>query len=248
VIYNLKSQVCWKGFPVINDRREFSSHDLGTKKFGGFVLRNILCLLPFILGAGVLMAIEEPNYSVLEKDDDIEVRQYQSYCVVGLDVEGDFEASGNLAFRPLFSYISGSNSGNSKIDMTAPVGQTASTEGVEIDMAAPVGQTSVVGQEGKQFVYFVLPPNMPCSEAPQPIDKRLRLEQIPEKKVVAINYSGRWTESNYREYLTKLNDWIVKKSYEPLGFPVWARYNSPFSLWFLRRNEILQEVSLESSK
>ena len=35
----------------------------------------------------------------------------------------------------------------------------------------------------------------------------------------------------------------LAKGLAPTGGPVWARYNSPFSLWFLRRNEILIPVA-----
>jgi len=34
---------------------------------------------------------------------------------------------------------------------------------------------------------------------------------------------------------------------EVIGEPVWARYNAPYVLWPLRRNEVMFEVALQSS-
>ncbi|MBN2033517.1 MAG: heme-binding protein, partial [Deltaproteobacteria bacterium] len=54
--------------------------------------------------------------------------------------------------------------------------------------------------------------------------------------------SGSWSEKNYLRYKLELESWIQKRSLTIIGAPIWARYNSPFMPWFLRRNEVLIPV------
>jgi hypothetical protein len=55
------------------------------------------------------MATEEAKYSVLEKQNNFELRQYEPQIVAETFVEGDFKEVGNEGFRRLFGYISGNN-------------------------------------------------------------------------------------------------------------------------------------------
>lgn len=193
------------------------------------------------------MAIEEPPFQTLTKDSDFEVRRYEAYVVVGTEIEGDPEDAGNKAFQPLFGYISGKNESQSKFSMTAPVGQKTADakEGQKFEMTAPVGQAS---RSGKNWIYFVLPKGVEFKNAPKPLDPTVRLEEVPSKDVAVVRYSGRWTTSNYDQALAKLREWMAKKDLPEKGEPVWARYNSPFSIWFLRRNEVQIETVEQNPK
>jgi hypothetical protein len=62
------------------------------------------------------------------------------------------------------------------------------------------------------------------------------------RRLDSITYSGFWSESNYLENHARLMGWVAVQKLKIKGEPIYARYNSPFSLWFLRRNEILIEV------
>ena len=84
------------------------------------------------------MAIEEVNYTVLEREGDFELRQYEPQIVAETLVEGDFQDVGNEGFRRLYDYISGKNRKQQTIPMTASVSQEASSE--KIPMTAPVNQ------------------------------------------------------------------------------------------------------------
>jgi hypothetical protein len=60
--------------------------------------------------------------------------------------------------------------------------------------------------------------------------------------MAARSYSGRWTESNYRENESLLRQALEEAGLTAVSLPVYARYNAPFMPWFLRRNEVLIEV------
>jgi len=180
------------------------------------------------------MAVEEAKYTVTRKQDKLEIRDYAPSIVAEVVVNDNFEDASNKAFRTLFNYISGDNTGRNKIAMTAPVAQKPAPE--KIAMTSPVGQQ----QSGDGWaVSFMMPASYTMDTIPLPDDPAVVLRQIPAHRAAAIRYSGTWSEKAYKKQLALLLEWIEAENLEPMGEPVWARYNSPFSLWFMRRNEIL---------
>jgi hypothetical protein len=91
---------------------------------------------------------------------------------------------------------------------------------------------------GGTRVQFVLPKGVTLETAPEPIDPRVQLRQVPATTWAVIRYSGAWTEANYLEHLAELTTALEAAGVATQGEPVLARYNSPFTPWFMRRNEI----------
>jgi effector-binding domain-containing protein len=106
-------------------------------------------------------------------------------------------------------------------------------------MTAPVGQQNV---QGKWAVSFMMPASYTIETLPTPDDPNIKLRQVPARRVASVRYSGSWSQENYLLYKEKLEKWISDNRYRVAGEPVWARYNPPFTLWFMRRNEILIPV------
>ncbi len=179
-------------------------------------------------------AIEEPAYDVLRAFGNVELRQYAPYVVAEVVIDGAVEDAGNAAFPILAGYIFGKNKGEKTFDMTAPVTQTAAP--VKMAMTAPVTQATVPG--GGQLIQFVLPRGVTLETAPEPLDPRVQLRLVPASQWAAIRYSGTWSQANYDEHLALLRAALAKAGVATQGEPVLARYNAPFTPWFLRRNEI----------
>ena len=179
------------------------------------------------------MATEEAPYTVIKTDDIFELREYAPQVLAEIIVVGDMEGAGNKAFRPLFRYISGDNKSRGKIAMTAPVSQEQTGE--KISMTAPVSQQSV---QGKWAVSFMMPASYTMENLPTPDDPNIKLRQVPARRVAAVRYSGFWSEKKFLRYKQELESWITVNNLKVIGEPVWARYNPPFTPWFLRRNEI----------
>jgi effector-binding domain-containing protein len=198
-----------------------------------------LCLLIFYLG-GCASTVEETQYRLISKTNNFELRDYPTYIVAETEVDGNIEDAGNKAFKKLFDYISGKNRSREKIAMTAPVSQKPSSE--KIAMTAPVNQQQT---EGGWIVSFTMPDVYTMETIPTPENPDVRLRQIPARRMASVQYSGTWSEERYLQYLQKLESWIDENNFRILGEPVWARYNPPFTPWFLRRNEILFPVDSE---
>jgi len=201
---------------------------------------RVACLAMItILGAGNVMAIEEAAYTVTARDGAFEIRDYAPHVVAETLVEGTLEEAGNKAFNRLFRYISGGNRSREKVAMTAPVSQQP--QGEKIAMTAPVAQQRA---QGRWAVSFMMPASYTLETLPAPEDPQVTLRRVPARRMAGVRYSGSWSEKGYRHNLEKLESWMRGKGLAPAGEPVWARYNSPFSLWFLRRNEILIPVAM----
>ncbi|MCX8522154.1 MAG: heme-binding protein [Rhodoferax sp.] len=178
-------------------------------------------------------ATEEPAYKVVRTLQETEIREYAAYTVAEVIVPGPAESAGNRAFPILAGYIFGKNKGERKLEMTAPVTQAATP--TKLEMTAPVTQSAA--KEGYR-IQFVLPKGVSKATAPEPLDERVSLRDIPAHTVAVIRYSGFWSEANYREHLGKLQNTLGTAGMVWQGEPVFSRYNQPMTPWFMRRNEI----------
>ena len=189
------------------------------------------------------MAIEEPAFKVIDKVGRVEIREYSPYLVAETRVKADFAEAGNLAFRPLFNYISGNNRRQEKIEMTAPVSQSADRgAGEKIEMTAPVTQAAAPDNTGRYVIGFVMPAQYTRESIPQPADERVAIRQIPARIMAVLGYSGTWGQERYAEHEKTLREEIAKAGWQPRGEIEFARYDPPFMPWFLRRNEVMVEV------
>jgi hypothetical protein len=199
-----------------------------------------------LLATSTAMAIEEPRFEVLEQDGAFELRKYAPYLVAETRVEAEFESAGNVAFQRLFRYISGDNTTQQKIAMTAPVTQSRSdAKGEKIAMTAPVAQQA----DGTGYrVAFIVPAKYTLETVPQPSNPNVEIRAVPARLVAAWRYSGRWTTENYQEHEAELRRAIAARGLEVTGDPILARYNPPFMPSFLRRNEVLIPVERKTKR
>lgn len=203
-------------------------------------LHIIFAAVLLVTGAADAMAIEEAKYTVWKNAGKFEIRDYAPHILAEIIVEGSLEEAGSTAFNSLFQYISGNNRTQVKVDMTVPVSQSTASE--KIDMTAPVSQQRA-GE--KWAVSFMMPAAYTMKTLPQPLDPNVRLREVPARRMAVVRYSGFWSEDAYLQYKSELESWIENMGLKIIGQPVWARYNSPFSLWFLRRNEVLIPITSE---
>lgn len=203
--------------------------------------RRWMAALPMLALAQATMAIERPEYEVLETREDFEIRHYAEYIVAEVDIDGGMRESGSSAFRILAGYIFGDNVAGEKMRMTAPVEASAPEDGVRMSMTAPV--ESQPGSGGMTTYAFVMEREYTLETLPQPVDPRIRIAVRPARTMAVRRYSGTWSEANYAEHRAALFAALDAAGVEAVAPPVWARYDSPMTPWFMRRNEVMVEVN-----
>jgi hypothetical protein len=181
------------------------------------------------------MAIDEPRYTVVRVYDSFELRRYEPYLVAETTVSANAEEAGNQGFRALAGYIFGANKGSRKIDMTAPVAQVP----IKIAMTSPVTQSA---SANAHLIQFAMPGEWTLESLPEPIDPKVTLRTMPARILAVLAYSGTWSQNRYEAHLKKLQDGLKQAGLAPQGEPVWARFDPPWTPWFLRRNEIWIEL------
>ena len=200
-------------------------------------MNMMLLLLSSLLLAGCSVlgkrTAEEAQYTVLKSDGEYELRRYEPMIIAETTMEGDYRSTSGKTFSKLASFIFGANKSESSIDMTAPVLQEQGSE--EIAMTAPVIQK----KSGEKWVTaFVMPHTYTIETIPKPLDQGIVLREIPGSKVATIRYSGLHSEKNINKYSEKLNKWIIDNGYRPASRPRAASFDPPWTLPFLRRNEV----------
>ena len=198
---------------------------------------NIFTALLFFLASFNVMAIEEPAFISIEKKDAFEIREYQPKLMAQVIVNGTFDSASSKGFRLLADFIFGNNKtneGSKKIDMTAPVISRDASE--KIDMTAPV-----ISEENEKgwYVSFSMPKYYTKETLPVPNNPEVKIIEVPSEKYAVITFSGLVREKKYAEMLNLLNEEMKKRNIDPKGPAILARYNPPWTLPFLRRNELM---------
>ena len=121
--------------------------------------------------------------------------------------------------------------------MTAPVTTTRSEK---IAMTAPV-ETRRKGDD--MVMAFMMPTQYTLETLPEPTDPRVLIRSVPERVMAVIKFSGSWSEEHFQEQTVRLQEWLRKHDVKAIGVPVIARYNAPWTPWFMRRNEVQIEVT-----
>ena len=191
------------------------------------------------------MAIEEPDYEILLTTKYYEIRRYEPYIVAEVDVEGDMGKAGNKAFRILAGYIFGNNQPGEKMAMTAPVESQPKGVGEKMAMTAPVLSDTPQTDRSVYTYAFVMEDKYTLETLPAPVDSRIRIRQKPPRTVAVHRYSGGWSEGKYRKQEATFLEALATDRVKTNGEPMLARYNGPFTPWFMRRNEIQIEVAWE---
>lgn len=188
--------------------------------------------------AGIVMAIEEPKYTVIVKSDAFELRSYKTKILAETLVSGSLDEASSAGFKLIADYIFGNNASstgeNKKISMTAPV--TIAPKSEKISMTAPV----TIEQTGEQWrINFVMPSQYTLASLPKPNNPLVTLREVPASKFAVIRFSGFVGKDKIANKTAELLAWLSDKGIKPIGKPELARYNPPWTLPFLRRNEIM---------
>jgi effector-binding domain-containing protein len=189
----------------------------------------------FLAGCNVfgIRSADEPNYQVLNDYGHIQIRHYPAIVVAQIGVNADYKNSSSQGFQRLAEYIFGNNKKQQKMAMTAPVIQEQEAE--TIAMTAPVLQQ----KSGSVWLMaFILPQGYSLSNAPEPLDSAVVIKEIPGKKTAVIRYSGSLSEQGIEEKSEELKSWLSQQGYKPISSSRSAAYDPPWTLPFLRRNEI----------
>lgn len=180
---------------------------------------------------------EEPKYKLIKKEKNFEIREYEPIIVAEVKTEGNYEESSRKGFNKLAKYIFGENKKKEKIAMTAPVFQETKSE--KISMTAPVFQEE--SDEG-WMMRFTMPEKYTPETLPEPLDQEITIRELEGKKVAVITYSGILTGEKIAKNTALLKEWMNKNGYEELSKPQSAGYDPPWTVPFLRRNEIQIET------
>jgi hypothetical protein len=168
------------------------------------------------------MAIEEPAFDVLVQTADYEIRRYAPYLVAEVDVSED--SADSQGFRTLAGYIFGDNRTSEKMQMTAPVESRDSES------------------QDKKTYAFVMESKYTRETIPEPNNDNIRLRERLARVVAVRKFSGRWSDANVAAQEQQLLKALADDGVKITGGLELARYNSPFTLWFLRRNEVMVPV------
>ena len=202
-------------------------------------LQSVLLFITLTF-AGAVMAVEEPKYSVLEKTPPFELRSYAPMILAKVQEEGDLDEASSRGFRIIAAYIFGQNQVSEKIAMTSPVAvEEQAPKSAKIAMTTPV---NIEANAGKWIVSFVMPSEYNLESLPKPLNSKVQLRQIPAVKRAVISFSGFYNENTVAEKTVELEQWMKTKNLQAAGAPKFARYNPPWTLPFMRRNEIMIDV------
>ncbi len=208
------------------------------KLFGRIQHLGLVTVVGVILAGSPAMAVEEPPFTTVLRDGAFEIRDYPAQVVAEVTVAGNQKQAASRGFRLLAGYIFGGNQRRRSIAMTAPVAEIP--VGEKIAMTSPVTQTVA---SGTWVVRFTMPKSYALDTLPVPDDPRVHLRQIPPSRVAVLKFSGVAGQRDLDEKSKVLAGEAKAHGLRLVGAPSLAQYDPPWTLWFMRRNEVMTAVS-----
>ncbi len=184
------------------------------------------------------MAVEEPAFKAVLHEGAFEVRNYPALVVAEVTVSGDQKEAASKGFRLLAGYIFGGNKRRQSIAMTAPVAQAPTSE--KIAMTAPVTQTQ---NAGEWVVRFTMPSAYSMETLPEPNDPKVHLRAVPPARFAVLQFSGLARKDDVAAKTAELEKLAATHHLRAIGPASLAQYDPPWTLWFMRRNEVMIPVA-----
>lgn len=184
-------------------------------------------LITLLAGVGQLVGIragtEQPPYEVVGRVGEAEIRRYAPQIAAEAIVEGPVEAARNEGFRRVAGYIFGDNTMKASVAMTAPVVQQ------------PAGGES-------WSIQFIMPSKYTMATLPRPNDPRVRLVEIPARTFAVVRFSGLGRQEAVARHEKVLDAALSGSTWRASGDAVTWYYDPPWTLPFMRRNEVARPV------
>ena len=200
----------------------------------------LIALIIWIIGTLIVVRwLEEPKYSIVEKRDGYEIREYDSYIVAEVEVDGDMKIALNAGFRQLAGYIFGWNTSKTSVKMTVPVMESRGVS-ESIKMTVPVMDMS--SSSWRRIVAFTMPSEYTLESLPKPTNANIRLRQIESSRKAVLTYSLYATESRVEAKKNLLLSLLTRDNIKVKWEMISAQYNPPLSFPPLRRNEVMIDV------
>lgn len=179
----------------------------------------------------------------------VEVRRYGDRVAAEVIPRDDgAPTTGNAAFRLLFDYISGANRQGETVAMTTPVARPTGggRAGTKIPMTVPVestgsDRTGAAGEDAYVMRFF-LPDGSTPDTAPVPTHARVRIVGLPGRDMAVLRFSGFRNDDRTEARKAALLAALDRTAWRPVGQPVAWFYDPPWTLPFLRRNEVAVAV------
>ncbi len=173
---------------------------------------------------GFTSTLEQPNYKVIDTlPGGVEVRQYEARTFASSRVVGTGMESRRQGFRLLLNYITGDNSGEEEISMTIPVA------------------TEIKDKE--HVMQFFLPSKYDEASAPAPKNPDVRIGTIAPRIEAALEYTGSQSVQRAEMHAFLMKNQLQGSNWQIKGDIRSMFYDPPFSVPFLRRNEVIVEVA-----
>lgn len=170
-----------------------------------------------------LSTTQEPDYKVLKRSKDFEIRQYPPRIEASTFVRGDFKTASEIGFKRIFKYISEKNEREAKIEMTAPV--------------------FIEKKNNGHIVSFVIPRNYSLDSTPEPLSEAVSIRPVDAKTVATYRFSMYLSEEKNQMLARKLRKWSqLSDDYKVASSYYVAGYNPPWTIPFLRRNEVMIDL------
>ena len=166
---------------------------------------------------------EEPSYGLIKKTKAIEIRQYQTFNLASTDISANKEQALSRGFRRLAGYIFGKNNKRQSMSMTVPV--------------------MLESHASDWRVSFMLPRAYAFEALPRADDTSIVLHTQNQETFAVIRFSGRGLLKNFIEKRVVLEEFLTKNHCLNQGRVVYAFYNPPWTIPFLRRNEVWIELT-----